>query len=67
MWKKNLTGEDYLYQQEIVIKLKHFPFNLLKIEVSTLEHIKKSVVLPFIYFSFLRKAEFKQEEFDSYF
>ncbi len=31
VWKKQITGEDFLYHQEIVVKLKHFPFKLLKL------------------------------------
>jgi hypothetical protein len=33
IWKKQLVGEESLYHQEIILKVKKFPFNMLKMQI----------------------------------
>lgn len=62
-----MVGEEDLFHLDLVVKLKKFPFCLMKIEVSWDDDIGKSVYLPLLYWNFLRRGELDQEEFDKYF
>lgn len=56
-----------MFHLDVVVKLKKFPFSLMRIELAWDDDMKKSVYLPLVYWNFLRKGVLNQLEFDKFF
>lgn len=54
LWTKPLSGKLELFMQEIVGKLCMVPMKIMKCEVECEKNIRFNILLPFMYYNYLK-------------